>query len=129
MANEAFVFTKLIVGDLDRSAAFYRDVAGLTEERRIEGAAGGRPMTEIILGGGPAGAATLILYTHHGEPAPIPGDSILGFSTDDIAGFIDRLRKAGGTVTQDITDLPDHRLKFALATDSEGHIVEAIERY
>ena len=35
MVDGAFTFTKLIVGDLERSAAFYRDVCGLIEVNRI----------------------------------------------------------------------------------------------
>jgi catechol 2,3-dioxygenase-like lactoylglutathione lyase family enzyme len=128
MSHPAFIFTKLIVGDLERSAAFYRAICGLTEQTRISGSVGGRAMTEIILAADPPGAATLVLFAFHDSPTPALGDSILGFQTDDIAAFIDRALAAGGSVVQDITDLPDHRLKFAFVRDIEGHLVEALQR-
>ena len=128
MALGAFSFTKLIVGDLERSAAFYRDVCGLTEQQRIEGAVNGRAITEIILGDGTAGGGTLLLFAFHDTPTPAPGDSILGFDTDDIAAFVERAKKAGGVVEQDVTHLPDMGLRFAFLRDNEGHIVEALQR-
>jgi catechol 2,3-dioxygenase-like lactoylglutathione lyase family enzyme len=128
MTTDTFAFTKLIVGDLERSAAFYREVCGLTEQTRISGAVAGRAMTEIILAAEPPGAATLILFAFHDAPAPSPGDSILGFQTADIAAFIERAKAAGGSVVQAVTDLPEHRLKFAFVRDNEGHLVEALQR-
>jgi predicted enzyme related to lactoylglutathione lyase len=129
MADGAFTFTKLIVGDLERSAAFYRDVCGLNEVNRIEAeAADGRKITEIILAADPPGAATLVLITYHGETPSPQGDSILGFFTRDIDAFLTRLTAAGGSVTSPATATADGSLKFAMATDNEGHIVEALQR-
>jgi catechol 2,3-dioxygenase-like lactoylglutathione lyase family enzyme len=95
MPDGAFTFTKLIVGDVERSAAFYRDVCGLTEANRMSGEFDGRSLTEIILTADPPGPANLILIAYHGEP-PAAGDSILGFYTADIDAFLVRLEKAGG---------------------------------
>ncbi len=129
MADGAFAFTKLIVGDLERSAAFYRDVCGLTEANRISAESDdGRSLTEIILTATPAAAATLILITYHGEPAPAAGDSVLGFYTADIDAFLERLVKAGGKVTSPVKSLPEAGLKYAMATDNEGHIIEPLQR-
>ena len=128
MADGAFTFTKLIVGDLERSAAFYRDVCGLSEVNRISAESDGRSLTEIILAGKPAGPATLILITSHGEPVSPAGDSILGFFTADIDAFLARLTAAGGVVTGPVTALPESGLKYAMAADPEGHIIEALQR-
>jgi catechol 2,3-dioxygenase-like lactoylglutathione lyase family enzyme len=129
MADGAFNFTKLIVADLDRSAAFYRDVCGLKEVNRISATGDdGRSLTEIILGGDAGGPATLILITYHGEPVSPKGDSVLGFFTTDIDAFLDRLVKAGGTVTSPVKALADAGLKYAMTTDNEGHILEALQR-
>jgi lactoylglutathione lyase len=125
MADGAFTFTKLIVGDLEKAAAFYRDVCGLTEVNRIDAESDGRSLTEIILNGGPA---TLILICYHGEPAALKGDSILGFFTADIDAFLGRLVKAGGAVTSPVKTLPEAGLKYAMTTDHEGHIIEALQR-
>src|SRR5947208_16236387 len=94
---------RIVVADLDRSAAFYRDVCGLTEANRIEGETDdGRKLTEIILAAEPAGPATLILITYPGEPAPAAGESVLGFYTRDIDAFLGRLVKAGGKITSPV---------------------------
>jgi catechol 2,3-dioxygenase-like lactoylglutathione lyase family enzyme len=128
MTDAAFAFTKLIVGDLERSAAFYRAVCGLTEQTRIEAAVDGRAMTEIILTADSPTAATLILLAFHDAPDPAPGDSILGFQTADLAAFVDRAVKAGGALVQDIKAFPEHRLKYAFVKDNEGHLIEGLER-
>ncbi len=129
MADGAFTFTKLIVGDVDKSAAFYRDVCGLTEVNRISATGDdGRALTEIILTATPPGGATLILITYHGEPVSPAGDSILGFYTADIDAFLERLTTAGGKITSPVKSLPEHGLSFAMATDNEGHIIEALHR-
>ena len=129
MADGAFTFTKLIVGDLERSAAFYRDVCGLTEVNRISATGDdGRALTEIILGSKPSGPATLVLITYHGEPVSPRGDSVLGFYTSDIDAFLERVVAAGGRVTGAVKSLPDAGIKYAMTVDNEGHIVEALQR-
>lgn len=128
MKAERLAFTKLIVGDLERSAAFYRAVCGLSEQQRITGEVDGRPMTEIILGGEGASPAALILFHFHDSAAPQAGDSILGFETDDLEAFVARAVASGGSVMQPVRDLPDFGLKFAFVRDPEGHIVEALQR-
>jgi lactoylglutathione lyase len=128
MADGAFAFTKLIVGDLERSAAFYRDVCGLAEVNRIDAESDGRALTEIILAGDPPAPATLILISYHGEPVAPRGDSVLGFYTADIDAFLERLVAAGGSVTSPVKALPEAGLKYAMATDNEGHIIEPLQR-
>lgn len=128
MADGAFVFTKLIVGDLEKSAAFYKAVAGLTEVQRIDAVIGGRSITEIILAGNPPGPATLILFAYHDTPNPPAGDSILGFETRDIAAFVARVVAAGGSIVQDVVSLPEMALKYAFVKDNEGHLIEPLER-
>ena len=90
MSKGAFAFTNLIVGDLQRSAKFYAEVCGLTEQRRIGAVVGGRTITEVILGGDPPGPASLILFSYHDTNRPPEGDSILGFETADLEAFVAR---------------------------------------
>ena len=126
-AKGAFAFTKLIVGDLERSARFYAAVCGLREQRRIGAVVGGRTVTEIILGGDSAGPASLVLFAFHDSPQPAPGDSILGFETIDLEAFVERTRAAGGSVMHDIQSLPELGLRFAFVRDPEGHLIEAMQ--
>jgi catechol 2,3-dioxygenase-like lactoylglutathione lyase family enzyme len=80
------------VSDMDRSAAFYRDVLGLAPERqspeRTEFATGGMTLA-LRLAGKPAGAAAV-----QGE---IAGRCQLGFSVGDIETF-HRLMVAKGVL-------------------------------
>lgn len=122
-----FTMTKLIVSDLARAKAFYEAAAGLSEARRIKGAVDGRPITELIMAG-PAGAATLVLFTFHDAPEPQTGECMLVFETDDIAAFMARAVAAGASVMQPVQSLPEFGLSFGFVRDPEGHIVEAIQR-
>ena len=128
MSKGAFAFTKLVVGDLQRSAKFYEEVCGLTEQRRIGAVVGGRTITEIILAGVPPGPAGFILFSYHDSTTPPEGDSIIGFETDDLEAFVARTLGAGGSVVQNIQSLPELSLRFAFLTDPEGHLIEAIQR-
>lgn len=127
MSKGVFGFTKLVVGDLDRSMTFYREVAGLEEDRRISEVVGGRAMTEIIMTPPAADAAPLVLLAFHDSPQPAAGDSILGFRTTDVGAFVDRAVKAGGSIMQPIVDMPQHGVKVAFVRDNEGHLIEVVE--
>lgn len=128
MSKGAFAFTKLVVGNLERSARFYAEVCGYTEQRRIGAVIGGRTITEIILASETPSPAGLILLAFHDSPEPICGDAILGFETVDLEAFVERARQAGGLVMHDITSLPEMALKYAFLKDPEGHMIEAMQR-
>jgi predicted enzyme related to lactoylglutathione lyase len=127
MSKGVFSFTKLVVGDLDKSMAFYRDVCGLAEDRRISETIGGREMSEIIMTPPAPDAAALVLFAFLDSPEPAAGDSILGFRTTDVAAFVERAVKAGGSIMQPIVDMPQHGVKVAFVRDNEGHLIEVVE--
>lgn len=124
----ALTMTKLVVGDLEGAIAFYGAVCGLAPAQRIEGAVDGRPITEVIMSSAAPAAAGLVLFTFHGAPAPPPGECMLVFDTDDLQAFVARAVEAGGSVMQPPQALPQFGLSFAFVRDSEGHIVEALQR-
>lgn len=114
--------TKLLVADLDRCGAFYRDVCGFTEVERISG----EGFSEWIMRPpGGAGAALVLLAT---GVTPPPGEAVLVFETADIAAFTARVTAHGGTCTQPPLHVAAIGLSYAMFTDPEGHVVEAIER-
>ena len=127
MSNAYFGFTKLVVGDLEKSARFYKSVCGLTEQARIDSAVGGRAMSEILFNPSTAGGATFVLLAFHDQPQPASSETILGFTTTDIAGFVDRVRSTGGTIVDDIAARPEHGVKVAIVNDPEGHMIEVVE--
>jgi catechol 2,3-dioxygenase-like lactoylglutathione lyase family enzyme len=56
-----FGFTKLVVGDLDRCAAFYSEVFGLREQNRVHDEIAGRPIDEILFQATAPGGGTFVL--------------------------------------------------------------------
>ena len=95
MAVSPLNFTKLIVGDLDRSAAYYDAVFGVGELYRFEGKIAGDPFRQVILGadGEMAGGLILVRSTEHAVAAggrihseprdpKIPGVALVAFVAD-----------------------------------------------
>ena len=124
-----FSFTKLVVDDLEKMAAFYCEVFELEQITRVTEAIGADPIDEIILGSTAAFApGALVLLKYVEKPRPKNGEVILGFTTTDLPALLDRLRAAGGGVHSEIRVLLDTSLRVAFATDPEGHLIELVER-
>lgn len=123
-----FGFTKLLVVDLDKSAAFYSEVFGLTETARIESDIGGRAIEEILFSPTGEGAATFVLLKFRDATAPSANEVILGFVTPDLAALTARAIAAGGTVAQEAVDHSDLRVKVAFVADIEGHLIEVVQQ-
>jgi lactoylglutathione lyase len=128
MATDHFFSTKLLVGNLEKSALFYQSVCGLSEERRVDATIFGREVSEIIYRATSPGGAKFVLLAFLDTPEPAPGDVVLVFNTIDLKAFIQRAQDAGGSVVQDIETLAEHGIKVAFIKDMEGHLIEAIER-
>ena len=120
--------TKLVVAVVEKAKAFYEAVVGVREVRRIQGAVGGKAITELIMEAEKPGGATLVLFHEHDTPAPTPGSCVLVFETDDVDAFVGRAVAAGGAVRQPTTHLPDFGLSYAFVKDPEGHILEPLCR-
>ena len=131
MPDASFTFSKLIVHDLEKMAAFYRDVYGLHAVQRVRGQSiGGEEIDEIMVSKDPNaqyGSLVLLKYLGRG-PAP-NGELILGFTTDDLPGLLERVRAAGGGVHAPIKEIPGLKLRVAFATDPEGHLAELVQLY
>ena len=120
-------FTKVIVGDLERSAAYYEAVFGLRELYRFEGKIAGDPFQQVVLGADGA-MAGLILVRFVERDAPPNGAVILGFMAPDLAALFERAVAAGGTVHAEIRDpkIPGVALVGFLA-DPDGHLAEVLQ--
>jgi predicted enzyme related to lactoylglutathione lyase len=127
--NTNVSFTKLIVHDLEKMAAFYRDAYGLHAVNRVTGESiVAEEIDEIMLSTDPTaqyGSLVLLKYLGRG-PSP-NGELILGFTTDDLPALLDRVRAAGGSITAPIKEMPQHSLRVAFATDPEGHLAELVQ--
>lgn len=120
-------FTKLVVDDLDKVAAFYGAVCGLVEEGRSEDEIAGRTIQELYFKADPPGTGTFTLTRFVGAPASSKPGVILGFVTEDIDAFVDRAEAAGASVAQDAHSRPEFGVKVAFLNDIEGNLLEVVE--
>ena len=127
MSNASFGFTKLVVGDLDKAAAFYKSVCGLTEQARVEDKIGGRPISEIIFAPAYQGGASFVLLAYPDAPKPSSGEVILGFATPDVDAFVSRVLAGGGAVVDAAVSRPEHGVRVAIVKDPEGHLIEVVQ--
>ena len=127
--NATFAFSKLIVHDLEKMAAFYRDVYGLHALNRVRGQSiGGEEIDEIMVSSDPKAAyGSLVLLKYLGRGPSPNGELILGFTTGDLPGLLERVRAAGGGVHAAIQEIPEMKLRVAFATDPEGHLAELVQ--
>jgi len=127
--TSTFSFTKLVVHDVEKLAAFYSAVYGLHAVNRVRGeSVGQEAIDEIMLSADPKapfGSFVLLKYVERG-PSP-NGELILGFTTDDLPALLDRVRAAGGSVYAPIKDMPELKIRVAFATDPEGHLAELVQ--
>jgi predicted enzyme related to lactoylglutathione lyase len=122
-----FGFTKLLVADLEKSAAFYTQVFGLKETTRIQSDIRGRPLEEILFNPTGDGAATFVLLKYLDATAAAADEVILGFITPDLDALIERALSAGGSIERDPLDYPDLGVKVAFVADIEGHLIEVVQ--
>jgi predicted enzyme related to lactoylglutathione lyase len=122
-----FGHVKVVVDDLDRCTAFYRDVCGLEEFGRADATMNGQAGTEVMFKPTSEGGAMFVLVKFHGTPRRESTDVLLGFRTDDLEAFCNRLLAAGGRVTQEITTVAEHGVKVAFAADVEGNVLEVLQ--
>ena len=125
-----FSFTKIIVDELDKPAAFYKTVFGMRELARIQDAlTPERLIEEIILtlADDMASEPPLVLFKFLGEPAPAASDVILGFIVPDVDATVERALNAGGKVVRAPKDQPEHGVRVAFATDCDGRLLEIVQ--
>jgi len=127
MPADHFSFTKLVVGDLETAATFYKSVCGLTEQNRVEAKIGGKTISEILFNATAPGGASFVLLTFVGAAKPTAGGVIPGFITGDVDAFVARARAAGGTVVEEPADQPQHGVRVAFVTDPEGNLIEVVQ--
>jgi predicted enzyme related to lactoylglutathione lyase len=127
--NASFAFTKLVVHDLEKMAAFYRAVYGLHAVKRVrDEKIGDEAIDEIMLSPDPNAAfGSLVLLEYPARGLAPNGELILGFVTDDLPALLDRVRAGGGSIHASIKEMPELKLRVAFATDPEGHLAELVQ--
>ena len=122
-----YSFTKLVVVDLEKSAAFYRDVFGLQETTRIRAEVRGRGLEEILFNPTGEGAATFVLLRFDDATTPSSDELILGFHTSDVDALAGRAIAAGGALVRETQDFPHLGVRVAFIADLEGHQIEVVQ--
>lgn len=116
----------IVVGDLEKSAAFYKAVCGLTEMARMSDKLAGRDFTEILFN--PDGdGATFVLLHYWDEPAPAVGEAMNVFSTDDLEAFVERAGQHGAAIVEAPTTNAQYGVSYAFFKDPEGHLIGGIQ--
>lgn len=122
-----FMFTKLIVADLDAATAFYASVIGLVEMQRVEAAIGGRAVTEVVYLPTYPGGPMFILARFHDAATPKTSELIMGFATQDLEGFVTRATAAGGKLIEAPREIPGAGMRVAFVADTEGHVLQVTQ--
>lgn len=123
-----FSFTKLVVADLEKMAAFYREAYGLHTVQRVQERIGDERIEELMLSTDPtASFGTFVLLKFLDRAVPPSGEVILGFTTDDLPALLERVQAAGGGIHAQPRDMPELSLRVAFATDPEGHLAELVQ--
>lgn len=127
--SSQFSFTKIIVADVDRLFAFYRDVFGMAETARVRQGEGEAELDEIIMG--PAGTAyslpSLVIQRYPNRPIPARGEATLGFIVSDIDRTIETALAAGATIDRPIRTATEHSIRVAFIKDPDGHLIEIVQ--
>lgn len=124
----SFSFTKLMVDDLEKMAAYYQEVYGLNQLHRVQAEIAGEPIDEIMMGPGQQlSTESLVMLKYLKRPNPPRGEVIVGFITQDLPALLSRAQRAGGSVLQDIREMPEHGIKVAFVKDPEGHLAEVVQ--
>lgn len=116
-----FLWTTLVVKDLEESVSFYKDVVGLKENRRIKGGPG---VDIVFLGDG----ETQIELMNSAQPREINmgKDITLGFEVTSVDEKIADLREKG-VVIHSGPFQPAPTVKFFYVLDPDGLKIQFVE--
>jgi catechol 2,3-dioxygenase-like lactoylglutathione lyase family enzyme len=105
----------LIVSDMKRSVAFYRDALGLTVTHESE------PWSELS-------TDTINIGLHHAGEEPIQpdGSAVLTFYVDDAARVVEELRAKGAQIVRD-AEYEEYTGVLAAISDPDGYPIQLIQ--
>jgi len=127
--SSLFSFTKIIVTDVDRLAAFYQAAFGMSVAARVRQGEGESELDEIIMGPPGAGYSvpSLVLQRYPNRPIPAPGEATLGFIVADINRAIVVAVEAGATIDRPIRTDTANGIHVAFVKDPDGHRIELVQ--
>lgn len=119
-------FTKLCVGDLERSAKFYTDIIGLREAWRYDMPG----LKEVVLQtvDKPDGMSLGLMLWDPPRPVVVGHEhGRIGVVTPDVEAFFDRARALGATVLEQPHAMPEVGIKVGFLADPDGYAVEVVQ--
>lgn len=124
----AFLFTKLVVSDLERVATFYSAVFAMQPMHRVASDEHKYALEEIVLSSGAApGAHRLLIVRYRDLPCPPAGSCWTGFMVADIEATLAAAIDAGGKIEVPAHDNDDHGVRAAILSDPAGHLIEVVQ--
>jgi len=117
----------IVVADIDRSIAFYRDVVGMQERRRFDLPA--MHLLEVVMGFGAEGGGAALVLMHYTDKTDrryvdIGGKLVIGAT--DPAAVVDAARAAGCEIVAEVSEFPGFGL-IGFIKDPDGYSVEVLE--
>lgn len=128
MSKISLYYFKLMVSDADALAPFYRDVFGMTEAGRFDGLHTEEPHLEIFLKSQTDSGTQQIALMHYVDrPTPTPGEAAISFMVDDVDTVVSAALAAGGAIKRAAETLEEHKFRYAIVTDPDGHSIEIMQ--
>lgn len=124
------MFSKLIVDDEEKMAAYYAEVYGLNPAIRVDGdsVGTGEKFREVILTAGEdMSSGTLVMFKFVDRPAPRDQQVILGFVTPDLDALKERIVAAGGRLVGPTREEVAHGVRVQFSEDPEGALSENVQ--
>jgi predicted enzyme related to lactoylglutathione lyase len=124
------MFTKLIVEDEEKMAAYYAVTYGLTPAVRVAGDSlgSGEGFREVIMTrGADMASGTLVMFKFTDRPKPRDQQVILGFVTPDLDALKERIVANGGKLIGPTRDETEHGVRVQFSEDPEGALAENVQ--
>lgn len=128
MSKISLYYFKLMVGDAETLVRFYSDAFGMKEVGRFDGLETEEPHIEIFLKAeGGESDQQLALMHYVNRPTPTPGEAAIAFMVDDVDAVVAAALAAGGSIARAAETLEEHKFRYAIVADPEGHKVEVMQ--
>ena len=126
-ATNTFRSVGIVVSDIDRSIAFYRDVVGMQERRRID--VPPMHLLEVVMGFGEEGGGGALVLMHYSDETnrryvDIGGKLVIGAT--DPAAVVEAARAAGCEIVAELAEYPGYGL-IGFVKDPDGYTLEVLE--
>ena len=126
----AMTATKLVVRDVEAAERFYRALGLNVVSRNVGGEDEVRQEQCWLSAPGDASAHILILSRFLELPPPrrpdYPGEAWLAFTVSNVDAMLTTVEESGGKILRPGQDIPEHRVRAAVVSDPEGHVIEVV---